>query len=151
MKIPYENTKSYWNDNIQEKKLFINKECCNESFSFDELLECFQNSYDTAVGPDQIHSQTYKYIFSVYSILYWERGHFPLSWSQATNITIPKPVKGNIIPNNYQQNMYQRILQQRFILIAQMLLLQLLIISLYGVIFPPKVKAIEFDFENVKT
>ena len=52
---------------------------------------------------------------------------------------------------NYQQNMYQRILQQRFILITQMLLLQLLIISLYGVIFPPKVKAIEFDFENVKT
>ena len=50
--------------NTQDKKFLDftseNKECYYEPFTSDEHLQSFNNSDDTAVGPDQIHYQILK-------------------------------------------------------------------------------------------
>ena len=38
------------------------KECDNEPFTLDELLQSLNDSYDTAVGPDQIHYKILKHL-----------------------------------------------------------------------------------------
>ena len=60
------NPKFTANKNTQEKKSLDftseNKECYNEPFTFDELLQSLNNSHDTAVGLDQIHYQILKHL-----------------------------------------------------------------------------------------
>ena len=50
-----------------QKKKFLdftseNKECYNEPFTFDELLQSLHNSHDTAVGSNQIHYKILKHL-----------------------------------------------------------------------------------------
>ena len=99
--------------NTTEKKLLDftsnNTECYNETFPFDELSESPENVHDTAVGKDQIHYQILKQppksstkCFLQFFNVKLERGQFPVSWTQATVIPIPKPGKDNTYPNKYR-------------------------------------------------
>ena len=100
--------------NTQEKTFLDftseNNEYYNEPFTLDELLQSLNNSHDTAVVPNQIHYQILKHLphKSKECLLQifnknWESGHFPLSWSQAIVIPIPKPGKDNTHPNSFNQ------------------------------------------------
>ena len=65
-------------------------------------------SYNTAVGPDEIHYEFPKQLPS-YSLDFllqafkevWVSGKFPTSWKEATIVPIPNPGKDNTDPPNY--------------------------------------------------
>ena len=66
--------------------------------------ESLENSHETVVSPDKIHYQLSKSSKECLLRLLkvkLELVQFPVSWTQATVITIPKPGKDNINPNIY--------------------------------------------------
>ena len=79
--------------NTQEKKFldfkYENKECYNEPFTFNEILQSLDNSHGTAVGQDQINFQILNHLsnkskkcpLQIFNKI-WESSHFPLSWSE---------------------------------------------------------------------
>jgi len=86
-----------------------NREPYNLPFSLSELQTAIHKAHDSAAGPDNVHYQMLKHLpesalESLLNILndIWLTGEFPLSWSEATIIPIPKPGKDPTDPGNYR-------------------------------------------------
>jgi len=90
-------TNSYWPYNLR--------------FSLAKLSSAIRKAHDSATGPDSIHyqmikklpEQTLDTLLRVFNDL-WVTGNFPSSWSEATVIPFPKPVKYLTDPGNYRPN-----------------------------------------------
>ena len=84
-----------------------NTEDYNQPFSLLELKQALQKSNDSAVGPDDIHYRLLTHLpvssltllLTVFNSI-WESGIFSPSWTEATIVAMPKPVKDSSDPTN---------------------------------------------------